>query len=120
MERKDDKSFERDIIVSISFPVLFVSTSFLVNIGKEMSLPGFRKVHLQAVPLVLTIDNFSDTLSASHDAESLSEWKLLLFKEVCFLTRASSTFYKKSKEIKKINSFGENNIRGNVSIHHEA
>ena len=42
MERKDDKSFERDIIVLISFPILFVSTSFLVNIGKEMSLPGFR------------------------------------------------------------------------------
>ena len=34
---------KRDIIVLISFPILFVSTSFLVNIGKEMSLPGFRK-----------------------------------------------------------------------------
>ena len=42
MERKDDKSFKRDIIVLISFPILFVTTSFLVNIGKEMSLPGFR------------------------------------------------------------------------------
>ena len=42
MERKDDKSFKRDIIGLISFPILFVSTSFLVNIGKEMSLPGFR------------------------------------------------------------------------------
>ena len=70
MEKEDDKLFKRDIfsfdfrsnflalisilpnigkemryniIVLISFPVLFVSTSFLVNIGKEMSLPGFRK-----------------------------------------------------------------------------
>ena len=42
LERKDDKSFKRDIIVLISFPTLFVSTSFLVNIGKEMSLSGFR------------------------------------------------------------------------------
>ena len=42
MEKKDDKSFVRDIIVLISFPILFVSTSFLVNIGIEMSLPGFR------------------------------------------------------------------------------
>ena len=42
MERKDDKSFKQNIIVLISFPVLFVSTSFLVNIGKEMSLPGLR------------------------------------------------------------------------------
>ena len=42
MERKDDKSFKRGIIVLISFPILFVSTSFLVNIGKEMSVPGFR------------------------------------------------------------------------------
>ena len=41
--RKDDKSFKRALIVLISFPILFVSTSFLVNIGKEMSLPGFRK-----------------------------------------------------------------------------
>ena len=36
------KWFKRDIIVLISFLILFVSISFLVNIGKEMSLPGFR------------------------------------------------------------------------------
>ena len=42
LERKDDKSFKRDIIVLISFPIPVVSTSFLVNIGKEMSLPRFR------------------------------------------------------------------------------
>ena len=42
LERKDDKSFKRDIIVLISFPIPFVSTSFLVNIGKEMSLAGFH------------------------------------------------------------------------------
>ena len=34
--------FKRDIIVLISFLILFVSISFLVNIGKEMFLPGFR------------------------------------------------------------------------------
>ena len=34
--------FKCDIIVLISFLILFVSISFLVNIGKEMSLPGFR------------------------------------------------------------------------------
>ena len=43
LERKDKKWFKRDIIVLISFLILFVSISFLVNIGKEMSLPGFRK-----------------------------------------------------------------------------
>ena len=43
LERKDKKWFKRDIIVIISFLILFVSISFLVNIGKEMSLPGFRK-----------------------------------------------------------------------------
>ena len=43
LERKDKKSFKRDIIVLISFLILFVSISFLVNIGKEMSLPGFRR-----------------------------------------------------------------------------
>ena len=43
LERKDKKWFKRDIIVSISFLILFVSISFLVNIGKEMSLPGFRR-----------------------------------------------------------------------------
>ena len=43
LERKDKKWFKRDIIVLISFLIVFVSISFLVNIGKEMSLPGFRK-----------------------------------------------------------------------------
>ena len=43
LERKDKMWFKRDIIVLISFLILFVSISFLVNIGKEMSLPGFRK-----------------------------------------------------------------------------
>ena len=37
--------FKRDIIVLISFLILFVSISFLVNIGTEMSLPGFRNCH---------------------------------------------------------------------------
>ena len=43
MERKDDKSFKQDNIALISFLILFDSISFLVNIGKEMSLPGFHK-----------------------------------------------------------------------------
>ena len=43
MDKRDDRSFKRDNIVLISFPILFVSTSFLVNIRKEMSLPGFRE-----------------------------------------------------------------------------
>ena len=42
LERKDKKWFKRDFIVLISFLILFVSISFLVNIGKEMFLPGFR------------------------------------------------------------------------------
>ena len=40
LERKDKKWFKRDIIVLISFLILCVSISFLVNIGKEISLPG--------------------------------------------------------------------------------
>ena len=43
LERKDKKSFKRDIIVLISFLILSVSIFFLVNIGKEMFLPGFRR-----------------------------------------------------------------------------
>ena len=41
--KKDKKWFKRDIIVFISFLILFVLISFLVNIGKEMSLPRFRR-----------------------------------------------------------------------------
>ena len=41
---KGKKWFKRDIIVLISFLILFVSISVLVNIGKEMSFPGFRKI----------------------------------------------------------------------------
>ena len=33
---------KRDFFILISFLLRFVSSSFLVNIGKEMSLPGFR------------------------------------------------------------------------------
>ena len=36
LERKDKKWFKRDIIVLISFLILFVLIPFLVNIGKEM------------------------------------------------------------------------------------
>ena len=43
LERKDKKWLKRDTTVLISFLILFVSISFLVNIGKEMSLPGFRR-----------------------------------------------------------------------------
>ena len=49
LERKDKKWFKRDIIVLISFLILFVSISFLVNIGKEMSLPGFRNLVIMTV-----------------------------------------------------------------------
>ena len=42
LERKDKKSFKRDIIVLISFLILFLSISVLVNVEKEMSIPGFR------------------------------------------------------------------------------
>ena len=44
LEKKDKKWFKRDIIVLISFLIFFVSISFLANIGKEMSLPGFRSL----------------------------------------------------------------------------
>ena len=40
LERKDKKSFKRDIIVLISFLILFVSISFLVNIGKKCPFRG--------------------------------------------------------------------------------
>ena len=55
MEKKDDKSFVRDIIVLISFPILYVSTSFLVNIGIEMSLPGFRASMLPFFIVVVVV-----------------------------------------------------------------
>ena len=51
LERKVKKSFKHDIIVFISFLILFVSISFLVNIGKEMSLLGFRRSLLYFVLL---------------------------------------------------------------------
>ena len=36
LEKKDKNWFKRDIIVLISFLIFFVSTSFLVNIGKPI------------------------------------------------------------------------------------
>ena len=49
LERRDDKSFKRDIIVLIGLSILFVLTSFLAHIGKEMSFPGFHSI-LSAIP----------------------------------------------------------------------
>ena len=54
---KDDKSFKRDIIFFISFPMLLVSTSFLVNIGKEMFLLGFRTYGLGRVGLYMYVQH---------------------------------------------------------------
>ena len=54
-------SFKHDIIVLISFLILFVSISFLVNIGKEMSLPGFRKYPL----MKLLLKTLPDDIRAS-------------------------------------------------------
>ena len=52
LERKDKKSFKRNIIVLISFLILFVSISFLVNIGEEMSLPGFLRFKRDIIVLI--------------------------------------------------------------------
>ena len=64
LERKDDKSFKRDIIVLISFPFLLFSASFLVNIGKEMSLPEFHTSEL--VILLRRIFLFLQKCVCSH------------------------------------------------------
>ena len=40
------------MILLISFLILFVSISFLVNIGKEMSPPGFRRNVSRVYPLI--------------------------------------------------------------------
>ena len=58
MERKDDKSFKRDIFVLISFPILFVSTSFLVNIGKKCPFRGSVDNYTQAARYSFSMTNF--------------------------------------------------------------
>ena len=58
LEKKDKKWFKRDIIVLTSFLILFVSISFLVNIGKEMSLPGFRRFHLYITSFTVCMFQF--------------------------------------------------------------
>ena len=60
LERKDKKWFKRDIIVLISFLIFFVSSSFLVNIGKEMSLPGFRRFEPSSSTVINLIRQTSD------------------------------------------------------------
>ena len=76
MERKDDKSFKRDIIVLISFPILFVSTSFLLNIGKEITLPGFRtypksRIFMLYFGSLSNIKQLSDFLYDATKAETI-------------------------------------------------
>ena len=52
------KLFKRDTIVLISFLILFVSISFLVNIGKEMSFPGVRRQQLNLAVLIIPFSRF--------------------------------------------------------------
>ena len=61
LERKDKKWFKRDIIVLISFLILLVSISFLVNIGKELSLPGFRTFGIPQISDIFSL--FSKSLN---------------------------------------------------------
>ena len=49
LERKDKKWFKRDIIVLISFLILFVSISFLVNIGKKCPFRGSVNLRCQGL-----------------------------------------------------------------------
>ena len=76
LETKDDKSFKRDIIVFISFPILFVSTFFLVDCGKEMSLPGFRKRFFNCVSGVVFIISPIKQNFKANKFEQLSEGKI--------------------------------------------
>ena len=65
LERKDKKWFKRDIVL-ICFLILFVSISFLVNIGKEMSLPGFCTCKTKFLPvLVASLKIFNTQASQS-------------------------------------------------------
>ena len=57
LERNDKKWFKCDIIVLISFLILFVLISFLVNIGKEMSLLGFRRIWIVLVFFLVPLES---------------------------------------------------------------
>ena len=54
-KRKMISCLNKILVVLISFPVLFVSTSFLVNIGREMSLLGFRTLHFCTIALTSSL-----------------------------------------------------------------
>ena len=54
-KRKMISCLNKILVVLISFPVLFVSTSFLVNIGKKMSLLGFRTLHFCTIALTSSL-----------------------------------------------------------------
>ena len=94
LERKDMKWFKRDIIVLISFLIIFVSISFLVNIGKEMSLPGFRideSKNVRTTP-TRTYCKRSRPLSYSYPkCRTPQHWKLT--QHLC-TTRPPTIFYK--------------------------
>ena len=67
LERKDKKWFKRDIIVLISFLILFVSISLLVNIGKEMFLPGFRNLCSKDRPLLNISVMYMEKMKLKND-----------------------------------------------------
>ena len=51
--KRYNKSFKRDICCFDFRSNFLVSISFLINVGKEMSLPGFRSEQLPSVVVML-------------------------------------------------------------------
>ena len=74
------KSIKRDIIVLISFLILFVSISLLVKIGKEMSLsefrslmtPAFISIMLESVTPFSSVKNSRNRCKCLYYSQSLS------------------------------------------------
>ena len=62
---------KRDIIVLIYFLILFISISLLVNIGKEVSLPGFRTFdtgsHMNHVSVMFTFTLYLRSAKRFHN-----------------------------------------------------
>ena len=96
MERKDDKSFKRDIIVLISFPILFVSSSVLVNIGKNVPcwVPYVTAVTVCRGNFIASISYFSYIFSVRIHVAYLRNWcrgvkmdlkVMFILKSVCVL-----------------------------------
>ena len=92
----DNKSFNRDICCFDFRSNLLVSISFLINIGKEMSLPGFRTQAISFCTVTISVWYHSCNLFPARVGKKPSETDSIMSKISSKTSREKKDTHKKT------------------------